>query len=173
MREAASVYVAPMSVDVVIEDARWDAAGLEDLSERAVSGVLAELGLAAADWSVVVMGCDDARISELNAGFRRKDAATNVLSWPSEERGATVEGAVPDPPDGDLELGDIAIAYDTCAREAAAGNKSLSDHAMHLIVHGTLHLLGYDHIRDGDGDLMEAVEIAILGKLGVANPYKG
>jgi len=116
---------------------------------------------------------DDARISALNEGFRGKAQATNVLSWPSQERGALVEGARPELPVGDAELGDLALAYETCTREAKSGGIALEAHVTHLIVHGTLHLLGYDHVRDGDGDLMEATEIAILSKLGIANPYSG
>jgi probable rRNA maturation factor len=162
-----------MAVDVVIEDARWGGVGLESLSERAVAATLREAGLDPEEWDVVVMGCDDARIAALNAGFRGKAAPTNVLSWPSEERGADIDGAVPSAPEGDPELGDIAISFDTCLSEAETGGKPLADHAIHLIVHGTLHLLGYDHVREGDGDLMEAVEIAILGKLGVPDPYNG
>jgi len=72
-------------------------------------------------------------------------------------------------PDG--ELGDIAIAYDTCAQEAAAAGRSLDDHTTHLVVHATLHLLGYDHVRDQDATLMEACEVQILGKLGIPDPY--
>ena len=162
-----------MAVDVVIEDARWSDVGLEALAERAVAAALSETGLDPEEWDVVVMGCDDARIVALNADFRGKSVPTNVLSWPSEERGAELEGAAPPPPAGDPELGDIAISFDTCLREAETGGKPLADHAIHLIVHGTLHLLGYDHVREGDGDLMEAVEIAILGKLGVPDPYNG
>lgn len=162
-----------MSVDVVIEDPRWEEAGLELLAERAVAGTLAHLGLDPGAWEVVVMGCGDARIAELNADFRGKPQPTNVLSWPSEDRAAEAEGAPPAAPEGGPELGDIAIAYETCRREAQDGGKPLVDHALHLIVHGTLHLLGYDHVRDGDGDLMEAAEIAILGKLGVPDPYNG
>ena len=72
----------------------------------------------------------------------------------------------------DAELGDIAIAYDTCAREAMEAGKDLRDHTLHLLVHGTLHLLGFDHIRDGDAALMEGLETEILGKLGIADPYR-
>ena len=88
---------------------------------------------------------------------RGKPQPTNVLSWPSVERGAEIEGERPESPTGDPELGDLAIAYQTCLREAESGDKPLNDHALHLVVHGTLHLLGYDHVRDGDGDLMEGI----------------
>ena len=143
------------------------------LADRAVAETLGYRGLSPEAWDVVVLGCDDARIAELNTEFRGQAQATNVLSWPSQERGAAEDGGTPALPFGDPELGDIAISYETCVGEAQTGGKPLSDHVLHLIVHGTLHLLGYDHVREGDGDLMETVEIAILGKLGVPNPYDG
>ncbi|MGH1454911.1 MAG: rRNA maturation RNase YbeY [Paracoccaceae bacterium] len=156
----------------MIEDPRWETADLPALAERGAQATLAHLGLVADDWEIVVMGCDDARIAELNGDFREKPVATNVLSWPSEDRAADADGAVPDLPDGpDPELGDIAIAYETCLREASEAQKPLADHVTHLIVHACLHLLGYDHIRDQDATLMEQVEVDILGKLGLSDPY--
>ena len=121
------------------------------------------------------MACDDVRITQLNSDFRTKPKATNVLSWNEtdlspEEAAAHPHSPVSDP-DGTVSLGDIAIAYDTCAREAAEQNKPMVDHVIHLIVHGTLHLLGYDHVRDLDATLMEALEVEILGNLGVSDPY--
>ena len=158
--------------DTIIEDPRWDACDLPALSERAAQATLAHLGFDPADWEIVVMGCDDARIAELNGDFREKPQPTNVLSWPSEERGADQAGATPAPPQGpDPELGDIAIAFETCTREALEAQKPLADHVTHLIVHACLHLLGYDHIRDLDATLMEQLEVEILGKLGLADPY--
>lgn len=157
-----------MRVDLIIEDDRWKAVGLEELATRACGAVLERFGIDRAEISL--LACDDARIAQLNAEFRGKPQPTNVLSWPSEERGAAEPGGDPQPP-RDLELGDIAIAYETCAREAAAAGKTLADHVSHLLVHGTLHLLGYDHIDDKDAALMEALEVEILGKLGLADPY--
>jgi probable rRNA maturation factor len=162
-----------MTVDLVLEDARWG--GLEALAEQACGAVMAHLGYGP-DWEVSLLACDDARIAELNGEFRAKDRATNVLSWPSEERGAEHPGeapdrAAPDFPGEPLELGDIAIAYDTCARESEAAGKPMTDHVTHLLVHGVLHLLGFDHIRDKDAALMEGLEVEILGKLGLSDPY--
>lgn len=154
-----------------IEDQRWATAGLESLAGRAVTATLSHFGLDPDAWDVNILGADDARIAALNTEFRGKQAATNVLSWPSEERGAEVSGRDPSPPSGDPELGDIALAFETCKREAAEQRKPPEQHFLHLIVHGVLHLLGYDHVRDADGDLMEAHEIAILAELGVPNPY--
>jgi len=160
-------------LDIVIEDARWQAVGLEALAERAEQATLSHLGLRCDDWEIALLACDDARIAVLNGDFRDKPAATNVLSWPSEERGADAPGAVPDVPQPgfDPELGDIAIAYDTCVREATEQGKPLCDHVTHLVVHAILHLLGYDHIRDPDAALMERLEVEILGKLGLPDPY--
>jgi len=162
-----------MLTEVAIEDDRWQAAGLQGLAERAAEATLVHLGLAPGDWEISILGCDDSRIAVLNGEFRDKSAPTNVLSWPSEERGPDTPGARPARPmrGVDPELGDIAIAYDTCAREAEADGKPLADHVTHLIVHAVLHLLGYDHIRDQDATLMEETEVAILGKLGVGDPY--
>lgn len=160
-----------MAVDVIIEDVRWADVGLEALCERAVGAVLRHLELDPDGWDVAVLGCDDARIAALNTKFRDKPQATNILSWPSDERGTEDDGARPEDPTGDPELGDLAIAFETCAAEAEAGGLAISNHTTHLIVHGTLHLLGYDHVRDGDGDLMEATETAILAELGIADPY--
>lgn len=155
-------------IDVVIEDDRWAALGLERLAERACNATLDHLGVA--DGEIALLACDDARIAELNGQFRGKPRATNVLSWPSDERGAARDGGDPIAP-ADAELGDIALAYDTCATEAAAAGKPVADHVTHLIVHGTLHLLGYDHERDGDAALMERLEREILAAMGLSDPY--
>ena len=163
-------------VDIVIEDARWEAFGLEPLAERAVSAALAGAGLGTEGYSVVLMGCDDARIAELNADFRGKPQPTNVLSWPSEERSAEEAGGVPDlPAPGDdedpCELGDIAIAFETCEREAAEQGKPMAEHVTHLVVHGLLHCLGYDHVEEADAAVMEGLEVRILASLGLSDPY--
>ncbi|SDH08846.1 rRNA maturation RNase YbeY [Alloyangia pacifica] len=162
--------------DTVFEDDRWEEAGFEELVETAARAALAHLGLDPDGFEIAVLACDDARIAELNAEFREKPTPTNVLSWPSEERGADVEGDAPELPETEdgpfaTELGDLAIAYETCAREAQEAGKVFEDHVTHLVVHGTLHLLGYDHVRDGDATLMENIETEILGKMGIADPY--
>ncbi|WP_297769861.1 rRNA maturation RNase YbeY [uncultured Roseovarius sp.] len=162
-----------MLMDVVIEEPCWQAAGLEALAERSARATLLHVGLDPGDWEVSLLACDDARIAALNGDFRDKAQPTNVLSWPSEERASRSPGGRPELPVAgpDPELGDIAIAWETCVREAAEGGKPLADHVVHLIVHAVLHLLGYDHIRDQDATLMETTEVEILGKLGVPDPY--
>jgi probable rRNA maturation factor len=163
-----------MIVECLTEDHRWDALDLDRLADTAAQAVLEHLGLDPAAFEISLLACNDARIAELNADFRGKPQPTNVLSWPSAERGAAVAGAMPRLPSagGDPELGDIAIAWETCAAEAAAADKPLADHALHLLVHATLHLLGFDHERDADAALMEGIETGVLGKLGVADPYQ-
>jgi len=163
-------------VETVIEDARWEAFGLDALAERAARAVLAGLDLPVEGFAISLMGCDDARIAVLNADFRGKPQPTNVLSWPSEERGAEFVGEAPDlpvpaAPDDPESLGDIAIAWETCAREAEGQGKLMVEHVTHLIVHGVLHLMGYDHIEDEDAALMEGLEVRILASLGVSDPY--
>lgn len=162
-----------MTVDVVIEDARWQALDIDALAQRATDATLDRLGLEPSVYEIALLACDDNRIAALNADFRDKPAPTNVLSWPSDERAAGMAGEMPPTPDPvmDAELGDIAIAYDTCLREADAAGKPFVDHCLHLLVHGTLHLLGFDHERDLDATLMEGLETEILGKMGLDDPY--
>lgn len=157
-----------ISADCVIEDDRWTEAGLEALAGRAVAAALEWHGIGG---EVVVLGCDDARIAALNADFRGKPSATNVLSWPSVEHLPRDPGARPDLPEAG-ELGDIAIAFDTCTAEAEAQAKPFADHVSHLLVHATLHLLGYDHLNDADAELMESTERAILQQLQIPDPYQ-
>ena len=164
-----------MILDINIEDARWEATDLEGLASKAAAAVLLRLGIDDDEAELSVLGCSDERIADLNAEFRGRPSPTNVLSWPAEERAAEIDGEMPDAPEagafGAIELGDIAIAYETCAREAEAAGKTLEAHATHLLVHGVLHLLGFDHERDRDATLMEGLETEILGKMGIEDPY--
>ena len=165
-----------MLTDTIIEDDRWTAANLSALAETAARAALSHLSLDPDDFEIAILACDDVHIATLNADFRDKPVPTNVLSWPSDERGALTDGARPDLPNPAIpgmpeELGDIAIAFETCQREAHEAGKSLDHHLTHLIIHATLHLLGYDHIRDKDATLMEGIETEILGKMGIPDPY--
>jgi probable rRNA maturation factor len=154
-------------VDLVTEDARWEAAGLAAVAERAAVAVLAAVGRDPGRHELALLACDDARMAELNAEFRGKAVPTNVLSWPA------FTGAPPAPGAGDepLFVGDLAIAYETCAREAAAAGLSLGEHAAHLVIHGILHLLGHDHVGEDEAEDMENIETKTLATLGIADPY--
>lgn len=165
-----------MLVETVIEDDRWEGFGLATLAESAARAALAHLGHPAEALEISLLGCDDARIAVLNGDFRGKAKPTNVLSWPAWDLSPEAPGGLPeDPETGTAEdpepLGDIAIAWETCAREAEEQDKPLRDHVTHLIVHGCLHLLGYDHETEADAALMEGHEVAILASLGLSDPY--
>jgi probable rRNA maturation factor len=124
--------------------------------------VAAAVGDAMAEAQLTVRITDEAEIRELNATYRGKDYATNVLSFPFEA-----------PPGVDLPLlGDIVVCAAVVAREAAEQGKPLQAHWAHMVIHGTLHLLGFDHIEEADAEEMEGLEIALLADLGYANPYE-
>jgi probable rRNA maturation factor len=110
---------------------------------------------------------DDATVRRLNRTHRGLDKPTNVLSF-----GASWDGLAL-PPSAPMMLGDVVLARETMAAEAADQGKALADHFVHLTVHGVLHLLGYDHEKTPDAEVMEALEIAVLARLGVADPYRG
>ncbi len=132
---------------------------------------IAETKLAKYDcnWTMAVVLADDAFIKTLNRDYRGKNKATNVLSFPSEpdiEKNAKAYAK-----HGEFELGDIILAYETVLREAEKQQKTFAQHAKHLLVHGTLHLLGHDHMEEGEAAKMEALEIKILKKQSIDNPY--
>ena len=147
-------------IEVEIEDVAWTDA-LSDavaLVERASATALGETG-----GDVFVLLTDDAAVQDLNARFRDKNQPTNVLSFPAAEM--TIPGQAP-------HLGDLVLAYGTCATEAEAQGKSLADHLTHLTIHGVLHLLGRDHVDEAEAEAMEAEERTLLASLGVADPYR-
>ena len=165
-----------MQIDLTIEDSNWAVLPLQSLANVAATATLAHLGIEDTECDISLLACGDARIADLNQDFRDKAGATNVLSWPTDDLAVKFAGDTPTPPTpdmiGELSLGDIAIAYETCQREAADAGKLMANHVTHLIVHGVLHLLGYDHIRDPDATLMERLEGEILGNLGLDDPYR-
>jgi probable rRNA maturation factor len=158
-----------MELEVDIEEP-WPAAEWESLAERAAAAT-AEVApeLAKPRLSASLLLTSDAEIHALNRKWRSRDKATNVLSFPMLEREELL--ALPEQGPPEL-LGDVALAYETCAREAAEKGIPLADHAAHLVVHGLLHLAGHDHeISPADADAMEALETKALALLGVADPY--
>jgi len=155
-----------IEVDVMRGPGDWGrVAGLEALAGRAVENAVAAARRASQrPIEVSLLLSDDAGVRELNRTWRGLDKSTNVLSFP---------GAGAPSPDGAEHLGDIALAFETVAREAEAEGKTLADHVAHLIVHGALHLLGHDHETDAEAEAMEAIEVEALARLGVADPYRG
>ncbi|MEE9452781.1 MAG: rRNA maturation RNase YbeY [Paracoccaceae bacterium] len=162
----------PDLIDVVIEDARWDILDLTALANRAALGALNITNIPADGYEICVMACDDAQIMQLNTDFRETPRATNVLSWPAFDLAPEKPGEMPMPaPQPPESLGDIAIAFETCQREAAEKSIPLKDHVTHLLLHGCLHLLGFDHETARDAEIMEGLEIKALASMGVSNPY--
>ncbi|HHZ10241.1 MAG TPA: rRNA maturation RNase YbeY [Rhizobiales bacterium] len=153
-----------VSIDVMVEAGDWPAKRtLLALARKAVAAALAEAGVADAASELSIVFTDDAHIRTLNAGWRGKDKATNVLSFP----------AFPVKPRDRLPpmLGDVVIAAETVAREAELEEKPFDHHLLHMMVHGVLHLLGYDHENDGDAEAMEALERRALARLAIPDPY--
>jgi probable rRNA maturation factor len=157
-----------MQLDIDIED--WPAGEWEALAERAAQAAgEGEPLLANPRLAVSLLFTSDAEVHALNREWRERDKPTNVLSFPMLER-AELEALAPG--GSPVMLGDIALAHETCAREAVQKGVSLTDHAAHLIVHGLLHLAGHDHVEsDAEAEVMEALETRILAKLGIADPY--
>lgn len=153
--------------DISIEDDRWiSVTGLQELIPNLVSETLTECGFAPESRTVSIAFLSDAEVRALNKLFRGKDAATNVLSFPS----APVPKSAMES-HGPIFMGDVAVAYETVSEEASAQGKPVLDHTAHLIVHGILHLAGLDHGEDGEAERMEAVERSILGRFGIPDPY--
>lgn len=159
-----------MDLDIDIED--WPADDWEVLAARAAAAAgEGERLLANPRLIASVLFTSDAEVHTLNREWRQRDRPTNVLSFPMLERDE-LEVLAPDGPP--VMLGDIALAHETCAREAAEKGVTLKAHATHLIVHGLLHLAGHDHVdSDEQAEAMEALETRILAKLGIADPYGG
>jgi probable rRNA maturation factor len=152
-----------IALDIAVEADGWTSlSDAEELAQRAADAALAVSDAEEAEYEAAILLTDDAHIRELNASWRGKDKATNVLSFPSPQTHGH---------QGPRYLGDIALAYETLVREAEDESKPLAHHFAHLVVHGILHLLGYDHEVDEEADIMEALEIKALATLGIADPY--
>ena len=149
-----------MNLDISIDDKDWTGVpGLRKLAQSAISATMPDK-----DVVVSLLFTSDEKILEINKRWRGKAKATNVLSFP-------VSSEIPVPAGEPRPLGDIVLAFGVVSREALDQKKTLSHHVTHLIVHGLLHLLGYDHEDDGEAEAMEAREIAVLAGLGMENPY--
>jgi probable rRNA maturation factor len=159
-------------IAIVVSAGEWPPeAALQALARRAVNAAVAAIGEAPSDPSpqggwrqeLSIVFTDDAAIRRLNAQYRGKDAPTNVLSFPQTQSPAAA--------DSGMLLGDVILAAETLAREAALASKPLEDHMVHLIIHGFLHLLGYDHQTEAAAEKMEQLERVALNRLGIPDPY--
>jgi probable rRNA maturation factor len=160
-----------ISVDVAVDGWRTGLTG--DASAQAITAAKAALASAGPSYPVEISVCltGDREIRSLNNAYRGRDAATNVLSFALSEDDASPAFEAPLMDDAPRLLGDVVVAYETCANEAGDQSKPLADHLHHMVVHGVLHLLGYDHEIDDDAVVMEDLERNILADLGVPDPY--
>ncbi|MGA2312133.1 MAG: rRNA maturation RNase YbeY [Xanthobacteraceae bacterium] len=151
---------AAPKIDVLMQSDLWKATeDVRPVARRAIREAAALLAIPATELAIVLT--DDSGVRLLNRAWRGVDAPTNVLSFPTKCAGN-------DPP----LIGDIVLAYETIAGEARAEHKPFAHHVAHLAVHGFLHLLGYDHVRDEDAEVMERVELDVLRRLAIPDPYK-
>jgi probable rRNA maturation factor len=170
-----------ISVELSVE--RWPASDWQSLATHIVTQTIAatlyaSLATAPATIEISLRLATDAEVHALNQQYRGKDKPTNVLSFPMMQPELIETLANTDADDcavngtgGEVLLGDIVLAYETCAREAVERGVPFEDHAAHLIVHGVLHLLGYDHMNDAEADAMEAIERNVMAALGLHDPY--
>lgn len=150
-------------VEVNLEDHRWtQVCDPEALARTAVEAVMTEIEVRQSGyWEVSFLFCDDEKIRSLNAAWNKKDTATNVLSFPAAPVGN--KGPV-------SMLGDVIIAFDTISKEAGLQHKPIHAHASHMLVHGVLHLFGFDHMTESDAVEMESLETQILSVMGIPDP---
>ena len=154
------IEVSPIAIAILVEAGEWP--GEDALAATAKAALAAAVDVLALEIGeppeLSLVFTDDAHIRELNAAWRGKDKPTNVLSFPAEEN-------------DDRYLGDVAIAYGVVRREARQSGKRFADHLTHLAVHGTLHLLGHDHMKPREAERMEGLEREILAEFGISDPY--
>lgn len=154
-----------MTVSIEVEDDAWLAiAGLEDAARTAVAAALAGAQAESQGCDIALLFTGDEAIAAINADWRGKNKPTNVLSFPAPD--------IPVPEGEPRPLGDIVLAQGVIAREAAEQGKTLHDHTTHLIIHGVLHLLGFDHETEEEAEAMERLETDILKGLGISDPYE-
>ena len=152
-----------VSVETLLEDDRWKPFDLQALGQAACRAALEKSGAGPGPFEIAILGGSDRHLQTLNRRFRGVNRATNVLSFPIRREARQAAGP--------KELGNIALAYETCLAEANSHGKRMAAHVSHLLVHGCLHLVGFDHGEDAEAQEMETLEIASLAELGIQNPY--
>lgn len=148
----------------------WEALAARAAAQAVRQSPYAELESGPATIEIAVRLTSDDEVHQLNHQYRQKDKPTNVLSFPMIQPDL-IQTVTQNSDDGEVILGDIVLAHGVCAREAEERGVTVADHAAHLIVHGTLHLLGYDHQGDAEAEAMEAMERAAMAELGLHDPY--
>ena len=166
-----------LDISISLEAGDWEAA-VADVEQRVEAAARAAfdaadrpdiLGVAPAEMSLVL--ADDALVQTLNRDYRDKDKPTNVLSFALLDGSDDTDDVLARDEGMPILIGDVILAFETVQREAREQGKSVEDHLTHLVIHGVLHLLGYDHLSDPDADRMERLETSILARMGIADPY--
>ena len=168
-----------MIINITFRDKRWVKIPLEEIAKGALQLIIDKFLGQDNNFEVSILATDDAEIRELNKNFRGNDSSTNIISWPEHETQSNQLGHIPDLVDklksrfeGLTFLGNIAISFDRCFIEAEEKNIQFEDHVTHLLLHGYLHLIGFDHQNETDANLMEDIEIKLLSVVGIKNPYE-
>jgi probable rRNA maturation factor len=159
-----STTIKDVTLEVFVEDANWDKA-LQDhtlLAETAIRAACTQKICAKTSLECNLILANDSYVQKLNREFRGKDKPTNVLSFPTPQNSLTLD---------ETSIGDIFLALETIQKEALSEEKQFAHHFQHLVIHGFLHLLGYDHENESDAKIMEDLEIKTLATLGIHNPY--
>lgn len=161
-----------ITIEISVESDKWNSVALsctlQNLFEKCIQAVVEhpDTPPLPSNITVSVLLTDDANIKILNNDYRQKNNPTNILSFPQQD---TLENLMEMP--YSLPMGDLVLSISTIEREAYEQQKVLEHHLSHLIIHGTLHLLGYDHIEEDEAEVMEALECSMLGPMGIKNPY--
>ena len=168
-----------MKADILFNDNRWKKLPFEKIVHNSINLVAEDILLTTNDYEIAILACNDLEIINLNKNFRGDSAPTNILSWPEHEYKRMKPGGFPtrivNPTKfskGSDFLGNLAISFDRCSSEASAGSIRFEDYTTHLIIHGFLHLIGFDHDNELDAILMEDTEKRLLSRLGIKNPYE-
>ncbi|QIG79007.1 rRNA maturation RNase YbeY [Stakelama tenebrarum] len=159
----------------VLRETPWPEGEWEERATRAATAAIGQTPYGEwldtrANIEIAVRLTSDFEVHQLNRQYRDKDKSTNVLSFPMIQPDL-LESVTANSDDGEVLLGDIVLAHGVCEAEASERDVSVADHASHLIVHGVLHLLGYDHMGDAEAEAMEAMEQAAMARLGLHDPY--
>ncbi len=157
-----------IEIDITISDKRWNdtVSDIETITDNAIKTTISKISPKAQNIEISIVLADDTFIKELNKNYRGKNKATNVLSFPLSEKSdfETEENFI--------SLGDIIIAFETIKSQAQEQNKSIHNHYLHMLIHGCLHLMHYDHLTDIEAQKMENLEIEILKIMDIKNPYE-
>ena len=168
-----------MKINIIFKDKRWMKIPLEEIAKGALKLIADRFAAKENNFEISILASNDNEIKELNKNFRGTDSITNIISWPEQESQSRQAGHLPIKMDkfksdseGIIFLGNLAISFERCSTEAKEKNTYFEDHILHLLLHGCLHLIGFDHQNESDATLMENIEIRLLSGVGIKNPYE-